>query len=169
MTFKQREKAIGCSEFPTPRIDNKSTTEQISAHWDRPRSGRPRKSTPREDRFLTTSSQRNRFRYSRKLGRLLRNATGTIVCDRTVRNRLHAARLKACRPYIGIPLTLRHLTPPYIALIFHFKYTLKCHLIRQWAGVNEGWTRRQWRNALFSDETRFNMSFADGRLRTWKR
>ena len=41
----------------------------------------------------------------RSLGRLLRNATGTRVCDRTVRNRLHASRLKACRPYVGVPLT----------------------------------------------------------------
>ena len=56
---------------------------------DRPRSGRPRKITPREDRFLTTSSRRNRFLSSRKLGLLLRNATGTRVCYRTVRNRLH--------------------------------------------------------------------------------
>ena len=67
---------------------------------DRPRSGRPRKTTPREDRFLTTSSRRNRFLSSQKLG--LRNATGTV------RNRLLAARLKACRPYVGIPLTWRN-------------------------------------------------------------
>ena len=66
------------------------------------------KTTPRKDRFLTTSSRRDRFLSSRKLGRLLRNATGTRVCDRTVRNRLHAARLKACCPYVGIPLTWRN-------------------------------------------------------------
>ena len=69
---------------------------------DRFRSGRPRKTTPRVDRFLTTSSRRNRFLFSRKLGRLLRNATGIRVCDSTVRNRLHAARLKACRPYADL-------------------------------------------------------------------
>ena len=72
---------------------------------DRPRSGSQRKTMPREDRFLPTSSRRNRFLSSRKLGRLLRNATGTRVCDRTVRNRLNAARLKVCCPYVGIPLT----------------------------------------------------------------
>ena len=68
---------------------------------DGPRSGRPRKTTPRKDCFLTTSSRRNRFLSSRKLARLLRNATGTGACDRTLRNRLHAARLKACRPYVA--------------------------------------------------------------------
>ena len=95
------------SAFPTPRINNKSTTEQISANWDvadQPRSGRPRKTTPREDRFLTTSSRRNRILSSKKLGRVLRNAIGTRVCDRRVRNKLQAARLRESG--IGyIPLT----------------------------------------------------------------
>ena len=75
------------------------------APTDRPRSGKPRKTMPQEDRVLTRSSRRNRFLSSRKLGRLLRHATGTSVWNRTVRNRLHAARLKACRPYVGIALT----------------------------------------------------------------
>ena len=39
----------------------------------------------REDHFLMTSSRRNRFLSSRKLGRLLRNTTGTRVCDKTVK------------------------------------------------------------------------------------
>ena len=43
---------------------------------DRPRSGRLRKTMQREDRFLMTSSRRNRFLSSQKLGRLLRNASG---------------------------------------------------------------------------------------------
>ena len=42
---------------------------------DRSRSGRSRKTMSREDRFLTTSSQHNRFLSGRKLARLLRNAT----------------------------------------------------------------------------------------------
>ena len=53
---------------------------------DRPGSGRPRKITLQEDSFLTTSSRRNGFLSSRKLGRLLRYAISTRVCDRTVRN-----------------------------------------------------------------------------------
>ena len=79
--------------------------QQTGNFADRPRSGRPRKPTLQEDHFLTTSSRRNRFLSSRKLGCLLRNATGTRVCDRTVRNRLHTSRLKACSPYLGFPLT----------------------------------------------------------------
>ena len=71
---------------------------------DQPRSGRPHKTTQRENHFLMTSSRCNRFLSSRKLGHLLRNATGTRVCDRTVRNRLHATQLKARCPYFGILL-----------------------------------------------------------------
>ena len=135
-------------ESTTNRLLN--NFQQTGNVTDRPRSGRPRKATPREDCFLTTPSRRNRFISSRKLGRLLRNATGTRVCVRTVRNRLHAARLKAYRPYVGIPLTLRHRETR-----------------RRWARVHQGWTGRQWRNVLFSDESRFNVSFADGLQDHW--
>ena len=119
MTFEQRERAIGMLTAGMSARDvarhfqrHESTISRLLNRFqqtvnvaDRPRSGRPLKTTPREDRFLTTSSQRNGFLSSRKSGRLLRNATGTRVCDRTVRNSLHAARLKVCRPYVGIPLT----------------------------------------------------------------
>ena len=107
---------------------------------------------PREDHFLTTLSRRNRFLSSRKLSRLLKNVTGTSVCDRTVRNRLHATPLKVCHPYVGSLLMLRHCET-------------RCH----WATVYQGWTSRQWRNVLFLDESRFNVSFADGRVRIWRR
>ena len=118
MTFEQRERAISmltagmlardvarhfqCHESTISRLLN--IFQQTGDAADRPRSGRPRKTTSREDRFLTTSCRRNRFLSSGKFGRLLRNATGTRVCDRTVRNRLHAARLKVCHHYVGIPL-----------------------------------------------------------------
>ena len=102
MTFEQRERAIGmltagmsardvawhfqCHESTISRLLNKFQQTRNVVH--RPRSGRPHKTTPLEDRCLMTSSRRSGFLFSRKLGRLLRNATGTSVCDRTVRNRL---------------------------------------------------------------------------------
>ena len=109
MTFEQCERAIGILTAGMSARDvarhfqrHQSTISRILNIFqqtgnvaDRPRSGKPRKTKPREGRFLTTSSRRNRFLSSRELGRLLRNATGTRVCHRTVRNRLHAARLKA--------------------------------------------------------------------------
>ena len=115
MTFEQHERAIGMLTASMSARDvarhfqrHESTISRLLNRFqqtgniaDRPRSGRPRKTTPREDHFLTTPYRRD----SRKYVRLLRNATNTRVCDRTVRNRLHAARLKACRSFVGIPLT----------------------------------------------------------------
>ena len=119
MAFEKREIAIvmltaGMSARDVARHfqRHKSTISRLLNRFqqtgkvaDRTRSGRQRKTTPWEDRFLTTSSRRIRFLSSRKLGRFLGNATGTRICDRTVRNRLHAARLKACLTNVGIPLT----------------------------------------------------------------
>ena len=113
MTFEKRGRAIGMLTAGMLARDvdrhfqrHKSTIRRLLNRFqptqnvtDRSRSSRPRK--PRRFR-------RNRFLSSRKLGCLLRNAPGTRVCDRTIRNMLHAGRLKACRPYLGIPLTLRN-------------------------------------------------------------
>ena len=119
MTFEQLERAISmltsgmlardiachfqCHESTISRLLNRfQRTPNVT---DRPRSGKWHKTMPREDRFLKTSSRRNRFPSSRMLGLLLRNAKGTRVCDRKVKNSLHAARLKACRSYVDIPPT----------------------------------------------------------------
>lgn len=166
MTLEERQRAIGMLQAGMPARDvarhfnrHESTISRLRSRFqvtgavnDRPRSGRPRKTTLREDRFIVTSSRRNRFLSSRKLRLLLRNATGTIVSDRTVRNRLRAARLRARRPYVGIPLTLRHRQARF-----------------QWVRTHRQWTRRQWNDVLFTDESRFNVSFADGRFRVWRR
>ena len=102
MTFEQRERAIG---MLTAGISARNIAQHFKRHEstigrllnrfqqpgnvaDRPRSGRPGKTTPWEDCFLTTSSRGNTFLSSRKLGCLLTNATGTRVCDRTVGNRI---------------------------------------------------------------------------------
>ena len=75
---------------------------------DRPRPARPRKTTRREDNFIVTSSRRNRFLSSTRIAGLVRNATGTGICAKTVRNRLQAARLRGRHPYVGVPLTPDH-------------------------------------------------------------
>ena len=75
---------------------------------DRPRPGRPRKTTRREDNFIVTSSPRNRFLCSTRIAGLVRNATGTRICAKTVMNRFRAARLRGRRPYVGVPLTPDH-------------------------------------------------------------
>lgn len=166
MTLERRHIAIGMMTAGMSARDvarhvgvHESTISRLRVRYqltgnvkDRPRSGRPRKTTPREERYIVTTSRRNRFMSSRKLAGHLRNATGTRVCDRTIRNRLRAARLHWRRPYVGIPLTLRHRQARVV-----------------WARIHQRWIRRQWNNVLFTDESRFNLSFADGRIRVWRR
>ena len=119
---------------------------------DRPRPGRPRKTTRREDNFIVMSSRRNRFLSSTRIAGLVRNATGTRICPKTVRNRLRAARLRGRRPYVGVPLTPDHR-----------------RLRLNWTRAHHRWTRQQWNQVVFTDESRFNLKFADGILRVWRR
>lgn len=69
----------------------------------------------------------------------------------TIRSRLRQSRLKARRPYIGPILTANHRAARL-----------------QWARAHLRWNRRQWGSTLFSDESRFNVSTADGRKRVWR-
>ena len=39
----------------------------------------------------------------------------------------------------------------------------------QWALQRQNWCNQQWRNVIFSDESRYCISTADGRTRLWRR
>jgi hypothetical protein len=115
---------------------------------ERPRSGRPRVTTATDDRYIVLQFQRNR--------RLTVAATGRQygIHPQTVRNRLilNVQPILAYQPYFGQILTGRHRT------------------------ARLGWCRRQLRFQradsdliLFSDESRINLSHADGRERVYRR
>lgn len=83
--------------------------------------------------------------------------TSLCICSRpvnehTVRRRLTAQGIRNRRPYHGAILTRRHRANRLI-----------------WAQQHQRWTRRQWAGVLFADESRFNLSIADGRYRVWRR
>ena len=141
---------FGCNERTIYRLQ--AHFRQTGSAKDRPRSGRPRKKTPHEDRYLVMSSRRNRFMAASKLTEHLRHATGTRITVYTARNRLRAARLHSRRPYKGIQLTGRHRTT---------------HV--NWARQHSGWARRQWSRVVFTDESKFNLHGPDGRIRVWRR
>ena len=79
-------------------------TGQFSA---RPRSGRPRTTTQREDRYLVTSARRQRFVTARRLQSDLESASGTRVSTETARYGLHQADFKSRRPAHRVPLSQR--------------------------------------------------------------
>lgn len=94
---------------------NKSTSGRLLRQFreigrvaDRPRSDRPRHTTPLEDRFIVTSSRCKRFMSSGQLLQRVRNATGTTISDTTARRHLRSASLLGRRSYFGVSLTLRH-------------------------------------------------------------
>ena len=73
---------------------------------------------------------------------------GRTISRNTVRNCLRDRGIRCRRPYRGPVLTPRRRRER-----------------QQWAANNIG---RQWRNVVFSDESRFNLSNADGRIRIYR-
>ena len=125
--------------------------QQTGSTSDRPRSGQPRVTTQRQDVFIRRRHQRNRFQTASSTARQVVGLRGQ-VSGSTVRRRLRAAGLHARRPYVGPVLTRLHRQRRM-----------------QWAAVHRRWLRRQWAAVVFSDESRFTLSRADGRLRVWRR
>ena len=118
---------------------------------DRPRSGQPRVTTHRQDAYIRQMHLRNRFQTTTSTARQVAGRRGQVSAS-TVRRRLRAAGLHARRPYVGPVLTRVHRQRRL-----------------QWATLHQRWARRQWATVVFSDESRFTLSRADGRSRVWRR
>ena len=114
----------------------------------RRRSGRPRISTPREDRVLTRMCLANRFLSATMLRSISMRTIRRRCSIRTVRGRLLAARLRAHRLCRRPALTRRH------------RQTR-----RRWAEAHRNWQLGHWRHAVFVDESRFTLYMRDGRVR----
>ncbi|GFS99255.1 transposable element Tcb1 transposase [Trichonephila clavipes] len=70
--------------------------------------GRPRVTTPNEDRYLAVTAKRNRRSTPSGLSRQLSSATGTTVSRQIVYRRLGHIGLYALRPVRCVPLTATH-------------------------------------------------------------
>lgn len=119
---------------------------------DRPRPGKPRKTTRREDRYVTRQAQMSRTRTAKQIRAQLRAATHTNVSVQTIRNRLHEAQLHARRPARRPKLTRDH---------------KRARLA--WSRRHLRWTLVEWSRVLFSDESRFCLEHPDRRTRVWRR
>ena len=138
---------FGCSHVTIHALWNRY--QQTGSVADRQRPGHPRVTTPRDDRRIRLTHLRNRFQTARATSRTL---FGGRVSEKTIRNRLRANNLRCRRPYRGTVLTRRH----------------RNNRLR-WAQNRATWNQRRWNRVLFSDESRFNVSLADGRARIWRR
>ena len=103
---------------------------------DRPRAGRPRKTTPREDRLISRWARQWPFSTAGALRGNL--AFGGHISTRTVIRRLHHQGMRARRPIKRPQLTLRHR-----------------HAQFDWSHYHLGWTIHTWRQVHWSDESRF--------------
>ena len=108
--------------------------QQGSTH-DGPRSGRPRVTTPAQDRHIRLSHLRNRFTTATSTAASIPGQHR--ISDQTVRNRLRQAGIRARRPVKAVVLTRRH------------------HQFRlQWVRTHKVWPQQRWRTVWFSDESR---------------
>lgn len=166
LTRIQREQAIGrLHAGQRPRVIANDmhcsirTIERLRERYnattstnDRPRSGRPRVTTARQDRHLHRQHLRDRFRTASESARQTIGTHQRPICAETVRRRLRTVNLSCRRPARGPILTVRHRRQRL-----------------QWAQQRQNWRHQQWRTVVFSDESRYCLSVADGRARVWRR
>ncbi|GFW29473.1 transposable element Tc3 transposase [Trichonephila clavipes] len=71
-------------------------------------SGRPRGTTPADDRYIVLQARRNRWQTAGEIARHTTQATGRPISRFTVARRLHGGGLFARRPVQCVPLTPAH-------------------------------------------------------------
>ncbi|GFU06633.1 uncharacterized protein TNCV_2969561 [Trichonephila clavipes] len=113
---------MGLSQADAARRPNVSRSV-VQRLWDqyqsedsvsrRPVPGRPRATTPAEDRFLALSAQRRRTTTVPQLVADHFQASGRRISATTVRNCLHNAGLYARRPVVCVPLNGRQRSNRY--------------------------------------------------------
>ena len=107
---------------------------------DRPRSGNPSSTTPRQNRFLSHLALSDRRATSKDIKRAFEDATGSEISCRTVRRKLLKSGLRGC---VAARKPLRTET--------HKRKRL------DWCQERKDWTPQQWRKMLFSDESIFEL------------
>jgi len=125
---------------------------QTGSTRDLPRSGRPRVTSRAQDRYILNQHLRDRFRSATDTAAVTPGTHNNRMSAQTVRNRLAESGLHGRRPYVGSVLSRR-----------------RRNNREQWALRHINWTRQRWRTLLFTDESRFVLSRADGRVRLYRR
>lgn len=121
--------------------------KKTGALKNRPRSGRPAKASPREQRTLVRICKQNRFSGSADLSTKFKESTGTQLAASTVRRLLFKYGLRARRPrkkpFVTEAQRLRRL---------------------RWAKAHVRWTDEQWKRVIWSDESNFYLHSHAGQI-----
>ncbi|GFV83001.1 transposable element Tc1 transposase [Trichonephila clavipes] len=113
--------------------------------------GRPRGTTPADDRYIVLQARRNRRQTAGEIARHTTQATGRPISRFTVARRLHGGGLFARRPVRCVPLT-----PAY-----RRRRSL-------WCREHRNWRDNEWGRVLFTDESRFSLSSDSHRIHIWR-
>ncbi|GFX50798.1 transposable element Tcb2 transposase [Trichonephila clavipes] len=114
-------------------------------------SGRPRGTTPADDRYIVLQARRNRRQTAGEIARHTTQATGRPISRFTVTRRLHGDGLFARRPVRCVPLTPAHLRRRSL-----------------WCREHWNWRDNEWGRVLFTDESRFSLSSDSHRILIWR-
>ncbi|GFX49353.1 transposable element Tcb2 transposase [Trichonephila clavipes] len=101
--------------------------------------GRPRGTTPADDRYIVLQAKRNRRQTVGEIARHTTQATGRPISRFTVARRLHGGGLFARRPVRCVPLTPAHR-----------------RRLSLWCQEHRNWRDNEWGRVLFTDESRFS-------------
>ncbi|GFW06223.1 transposable element Tcb2 transposase [Trichonephila clavipes] len=114
-------------------------------------SGRPRGTTPADDRYIVLQARRNRQQTAGEIARHTTQATGRPISRFTVARRLHGGGLFARRPVRCVPLTPAHRRRRSL-----------------WCREHRNWRDNEWGRVLFTDESRFSLSSDSHRILIWR-
>lgn len=101
-TLAQAAADLNVSQYVFVDCGHDQTTVELI---DFLRSGRPRFTDVRYDRYVFNHARRNRAQTTTDLQQCLRHVRVVNVSRQTIRNRLHSDRLNAKRPHVVLPLS----------------------------------------------------------------
>lgn len=139
-TQKEIAKLVKCSRCAVQSAIKRFV--ETGSHANKPRTGRKRVTTSRQDRKLIRESVKDRKKTSSELAVALTEETGHPISARTARRRLVEAGLKGCKarkkPWLSADNKRKRL---------------------DWALRHQHFTEEDWSNVLWSDESNFEVSF----------
>ena len=143
---------FGCTHAVVYRLEMRY--RQTGSTLDRPRIGRPRVTTARQDRRIRVQHLRERFRTATLTASETLGIHNPRISSQTVINRLREHGIRCRRRVVGLVYT-----------------DLRRRNRVNWGNTySQGaWRHRNWSRVVFSDESRFQLFRADGRQRVYKR
>lgn len=136
-----------------------NTVAKVIQRWKKsgtvatkPKPGAPRKTTDRIDQRILNNIKRDRGASATKIAADVAQQFSVSVTPQTIRNRLreNGFKAKAARK------------KPFIS-----KKNMQKRL--KWAKEHSTWTLNDWKQVIWSDESKFNLFGSDGIVKVWRK